>query len=155
MDSDDEFPDDEFPGLEIEEEPSDDVLKPGVLASFHRTLTPEQLLLWHPIRRRWKAEVRQARAASGKSNRDTLYDAMNQAQGKITAEKIERLIDKAVEKGDPNALRIMAQMAGMDLADRPKQAAGEGAKVVIIRPHPMLLTADEEASVQEQISDQQ
>ena len=75
---------------------------------------------------------------------------MTQAQGKITAEKIERLIDNAVAKGDVQALRVLAQMAGMDLTDRPTQAVGEGAKVIIIRPHPMLLTPEEEANVREQ-----
>lgn len=124
----------------------------GHLARFTASLTPEQKKLWTPIHQAWKADTRRAAARPVSSNRDLLYDSMNQAQGKITAEKIERLIDNAVAKGDVQALRVMAQMAGIDLTDRPKQAVGEGAKVIIIRPHPMLLTLEEEASVQEQIA---
>ena len=125
----------------------------GHLARFTASLTPEQKKLWTPINRVWKTESQRAAATRpSSSNRDLLYDSMNQAQGKITAEKIERLIDNAVAKGDVQALRVMAQMAGIDLADRPKQTVGEGAKVIIIRPHPMLLTPEEEADVQEQIT---
>jgi len=123
----------------------------GHLTRFVATLTPEQKRLWTPIYRAWKADTARA-ARPAPSNRDLLYDSMNQAQGKITAEKIERLIDNAVAKGDVQALRVMAQMAGMDLTDRPKQIVGEGAKVIIIRPHPMLLTPEEEADVQEQMA---
>jgi len=122
----------------------------GHLTRFVATLTPEQKRLWTPIHRVWKADSARAAARTAHSNRDLLYDSMNQAQGKITAEKIERLIDNAVAKGDVQALRVMAQMAGMDLTDRPKQIVGEGAKVIISRPHPMLLTPEEEADVQEQ-----
>jgi hypothetical protein len=123
----------------------------GHLARFEASLTPEQKRLWTPIRRAWKADTRRAAdAGTTRSNRDLLYDSMTQAQGKITAEKIERLIDNAVAKGDVQALRVLAQMAGMDLTDRPQQAVGEGAKVIIIRPHPMLLTPEEEANVREQ-----
>ncbi|MCW3097949.1 MAG: hypothetical protein JWL77_3567 [Chthonomonadaceae bacterium] len=124
----------------------------GHLARFTASLTPEQKKLWAPIQRAWRADKRGVEARPAGSNRDLLYASMNQAQGKITAEKIERLIDNAVAKGDVQALRVMAQMAGMDLTDRPKQAVGEGAKVIIIRPHPMLLTLEEEAGVQEQIA---
>jgi hypothetical protein len=125
----------------------------GHLARFTASLTPEQKKLWAPIQRAWRADKRRAEDARPTgSNRDLLYASMNQAQGKITAEKIERLIDNAVAKGDVQALRVMAQMAGMDLTDRPKQAVGEGAKVIVIRPHPMLLTPEEEAGVQEQIA---
>ena len=123
----------------------------GHLARFVSTLTPEQKRLWTPIYRAWKADTVRAAARPASSNRDLLYDSMNQAQGKITAEKIELLIDNAVAKGDVQALRVMAQMAGMDLTDRPKQMVGEGAKVIIIRPHPMLLTPEEEADVRAQI----
>ncbi len=122
----------------------------GHLARFTASLTLEQKKLWTPIRRVWKADARRAVARPASSNRDLLYDSMNQAQGRITAEKIEQLIDNAVAKGDVQALRVMAQMAGMDLTDRPKQIVGEGAKVIIIRPHPMLLTPVEESSVQKQ-----
>jgi len=125
----------------------------GPLKRFLATLTPEQKRLWTPLHRALKADpARVATARPAHSNRDLLYDSMNQAQGKITAEKIERLIDNAVAKGDVQALRVMAQMAGMDLTDRPKQIVGEGAKVIILRPHPMLLTPEEEADVQEQIA---
>jgi hypothetical protein len=122
----------------------------GHLARFTASLTPEQKKLWTPIRRAWKADARCAAARPASSNRDLLYDSMNQAQGRITVEKIEQLIDNAVAKGDVQALRVMAQMAGMDLTDRPKQIVGEGAKVIIIRPHRMLLTPAEETSVQKQ-----
>lgn len=136
-------------------EPDEEVegLPRGHLTRFTATLTPEQKKLWAPIRRAWRADTRRAATRPAASNRDLLYDSMNQAQGKITAEKIERLIDNAVAKGDVQALRVMAQMAGMDLTDRPKQAVGEGAKVIVIRPHPMLLTPAEEASVQAQIAE--
>ena len=129
-------------------------LPKGYLAQFTTSLTPEQKKLWMPIQRAWKAEVRRAKEnpPAPSSNRDLLYDSMNKAQGRITAEKIEQLIDNAVAKGDVQALRVMAQMAGIDLTDRPKQAVGEGAKVIIIRPHPMLLSAEEEAEVREQYS---
>ncbi len=127
-------------------------LSRGHLARFTASLTPEQKKLWTPIQRLWKAAARRAAAQPARSNRDLLYDSMNRAQGRITAEKIEQLIDNAVAKGDVQALRVMAQMAGMDLTDRPRQVVGEGAKVIIIRPHPMLLTAEEEASVQAQIA---
>ncbi len=137
--------------LEVEAEMEG--LPRGHLARFAASLTPEQQKLWTPIHRVWKAAIRRAGARPATSNRDLLYDSMNQAQGKITAEKIERLIDNAVAKGDVQALRVMAQMAGMDLTDRPKQTVGEGAKVILIRPHPMLLSAVEEAEVQAQIVD--
>jgi hypothetical protein len=88
---------------------------------------------------------------STKSSRDALHEVMQQAQDGITAEKVGSLIDNAVKKGDAQTLRVMAQMAGMDLSDRPVQAAGPGAKVIIIRPHPALLTEAEEADVQRQI----
>ena len=133
---------------ELEEEVEG--LPRGHLARFEALLTPEAKRLWTPIRRALKAKAKRETARPTASNRDLLYDSMNQAQGKITAEKIERLIDNAVAKGDVQALRVMAQMAGMDLADRPKQAVGEGAKVIIIRPHPMLLSPEEEADVQAQ-----
>jgi len=123
------------------------------LKRFLATLTPEQKRLWAPLQRALKSDpARAATARPTPSNRDLLYDTIDQAQGKITAEKIERLIDNAVAKGDVQALRVMAQMAGMDLTDRPKQIVGEGAKVIIVRPHPMLLTPEEEADVQEQIA---
>jgi len=135
----------------------------GHLAAFVESLTPAQKKMWRPIRRVWKKDKQAAEECSGRrgkarsasmssdANRDLLYEAVSQAQGKITPEKIERLIDNAVDKGDVQALRVMAQMAGMDLTDRPKQAVGDGAKLIIIRPHPMLLTPEEEASVQTQI----
>ena len=132
------------------EEADDAGLPRGHLARFEASLTPEQKRLWTPIRRAWKADARRATTGGARSNRDLLYDSMTQAQGKITAEKIERLIDNAVAKGDVQALRVLAQMAGIDLTDRPQQTVGEGAKVIVIRPHPMLLTPEEEASVQAQ-----
>ena len=134
-------------------EKEDTGLLRGHLARFTASLTAEQKKLWTVIRRAWKAETPRAEPAgkAPNSNRDLLYDSMNTAQGRITAEKIEQLIDNAVAKGDVQALRVMAQMAGIDLTERPRQAVGEGARVIVIRPHPMLLTPEEEASVQAQI----
>lgn len=126
-------------------------LAAGQLERFVRALSPKQRALWTPIRQAWEGELARARRESSKSHRDTLYESMNAAQGKITAEKIETLIDNAVAKGDAQVLRVMAQMAGIDLTDRPQQATGEGAKVIIIRPHPKLLTPEEEAEVQRRI----
>jgi hypothetical protein len=137
------------------EEPEDEEgeLVKGMLSAFVHSLNPEQRLMWTPIRRAWRTQEKRAKEASGKSNRDVVWDAINRAQGSITPAKIERLIDNAVSKGDAQALRVIAQMAGIDLSDRPAQAAGEGAKVIIIRPHPLLLIESEEADIQRQIAE--
>jgi len=136
-------------------------LKPGDLARFVTSMTPEQRAMWTPIRQAWKQEVKDAGRVEGEpvkrygseSSRDTLYKAMNHAQGKITATEIENGIRAGLAKGDPQAVRVMAQMAGIDLSDRPQAAAGEGAKVIIIRPHPLLLNAAEEADIIRQIAE--
>ena len=127
-------------------------LPKGAMAEFVRSMNPEQRAMWTPIRRAWRYETRRALLASGKSNRDSLHDAINRAQGKITPSHIEKLISTAIEKGDTRALETLSKMAGIDLSDRPAQAAGEGAKVIIIRPHPLLLNGAEEADIQRQIA---
>lgn len=125
----------------------------GHVGIFVATLTPEQKRMWRPMRRLMK-QAKQAAAGRARSSspQEQLHDAIDEVQGTVTAEKIERLIDNAVDRGDVQALRVLAQMAGIDLTDRPKQAVGEGAKVIVIRPHPMLLTEKEEASVQAQVA---
>ena len=131
-------------------------LKPGMLAKFVASLTQEQRDMWTPIRQAWKNEVRIFKKDNGiaqPSSRDSLFEAVTKAQGKITAEEIEKGIRTGLLKGDPQAVRVMAQMAGIDLSDRPQTAAGEGAKVIIIRPHPLLLNAAEEADIQRQIAE--
>ena len=127
----------------------------GHVGVFVATLTPAQKRMWRPMRRLMKQAKQAADGrsrSSSSSPQEQLHDAINEVQGTVTAEKIERLIDNAVDRGDVQALRVLAQMAGIDLTDRPKQAVGEGAKVIVIRPHPMLLTEKEEASVQAQVA---
>lgn len=136
---------------QADDENGDIELPPGTLSKFTHSLTPEQMLLWRPVKRAWNKQVENLKKARAGSTRSDLYDAFNRAQGKITEEKIVKLIDNAVAKGDAQALRVMAQLGGMDLSDRPQAAAGEGAKVIIIRPHPLLLTEAQEANVQRQI----
>lgn len=138
---------------QADEENGDTELPKGTLAALTKSFSTEQWQLWKPVRRAWEKQVANLKKARGASNRDYLHESINRAQGNISQAKIEKLIDNAVAKGDPQALRIMAQMAGIDLSDRPQQAAGEGAKVIIIRPHPLLLSEAQEADVQRQITE--
>ena len=122
----------------------------GHVGVFVATLTPAQKRMWRPMRRLMKQAKQAADGrsrSSSSSPQEQLHDAINEVQGTVTAEKIERLIDNAVDRGDVQALRVLAQMAGIDLTDRPKPIVGEGAKVISIRPKVFELTPEQEGHI--------
>jgi hypothetical protein len=84
--------------------------------------------------------------------REGLHSAIQKAMKGLSADKIQQAFDKAIDKGDPQMMRIWALMAGIDLSERPAQQSGEGAQIIIIRPHPKELTPIQEQSVLAQIS---
>jgi hypothetical protein len=126
--------------------------EPGLLADFIEALNPEARAMWPDVRRAWKAEVRRAGAPKGTSTRDSLYNAFQRVKGKITAAKLEELVDNAVKKGDAQTLRVLAMLAGEDLTEKPNEAAGPGAQLIILRPHPDSLTPLQEGDIQTQLA---
>ena len=108
----------------------------ALMRRFTASLTAEQQLDWHVIHQAVGRELAVSRMPAGADHRDGLYHVFQQVQGKITAEKLEALIDNAVDKGDAQTLRVLALMAGVDLTERPHEASGEGARVIFVKPHP-------------------
>ncbi len=109
---------------------------PTLLSGFAASLTVAQQSNWQKILAAVTQEISALRTAASADNRDGLYHVFQQVQGKITAEKLEALIDNAVEKGDAQTLRVLALMAGVDLTERPQERSGEGVHVIIVKPHP-------------------
>lgn len=97
--------------------------------------------IWRPVSR-FVREVKRARAAGDEPEpeppanaRESLKSAFARAKQHITADKLTQLIDNAVEKGDAQALRVLAMLAGEDLTAQPQAGTGEGAKVIVFRPY--------------------
>lgn len=84
--------------------------------------------------------------------RESLHAAFSKGAKAITAGDFKRSFKTIVEKGDPQGLRLLALFAGIDLTDTPKTQPGEGAQLLIIRPHPNELTIEQEADVVHQIA---
>ncbi|HLK55683.1 MAG TPA: hypothetical protein VKU00_03915 [Chthonomonadaceae bacterium] len=82
-----------------------------------------------------------------------MYNALQRALGRLDAGQIEKAFEAAVSRGDAQMMRLWMQAAGMDLTERPQVPAGPGAEIIVIRPHPMTLSAEEEQTVQQMISD--
>lgn len=137
----------------MDEDEFDDIegAEPGLLSSFIAILNPEARAMWPAVRRAWKAEVRRTGAPRADNKREMLYNAFQKMKGTITAAKLEDLIDNAVKKGDAQTLRVLAMLAGEDLSEKPPEASGPGAQIIILRPHPKGLTPAEEDSILGQI----
>jgi hypothetical protein len=84
--------------------------------------------------------------------RDSLHSAIQKAMKGLNEAQIKAAFQKGIEKGDPQMVRLWMLSAGIDLSERPAVAAGDGAEIIIIRPHPDELTPIQEANVLAQIT---
>jgi hypothetical protein len=137
---------------------ADAYMPSGLLPNFVKGLSVNQRKLFSVIRKAHsqyetalKKQIIETKRTREDSTKEALYNVFQQVKGTITAEKLTKLIDNAVERGDAQALRVLAMLAGEDLNERKLNEAGPGADVIIIRPHPKELTEAEEANVQKQI----
>lgn len=101
-----------------------------------RTLTEQQARMWAVLEKNAGERIdRLQRMIAGGNGRDELFNAFEAIKGQITPELLRQLIDNAVKKGDAQVLRVLAILAGCDLSERPTEQLGEGAKLIIIKPH--------------------
>ena len=126
------------------------VLRPEDIPMFEETLNEKQGAMWSHLRACWINETKGRPLdpeEKGNKNRDLLAAAFESIKGTITADRLLELVDNAINKGDAQTLRVLAQLAGQDLTERKVTEDGPGAELIIIRPHPDELTEQGEARV--------
>jgi hypothetical protein len=108
------------------------VAKAGDIAAFVVTLSPAQRQQWDVIYATFQMDIREARKEA--NARDALFNAIQEAMGDVTPAQIKRLVTNGIDRGDPQMLRMLSQLGGADLSEKPLVTSGEGAKVIIFKP---------------------
>lgn len=108
------------------------------LDQFVPTLTASQKRMWKPIGKMVTDLVEaQSRSIDPKSDnqRDQLFTTLHKVFGNINEDKLNRMVENAITRGDAQMFRVFALAAGIDLTEKPTVGTGIGAEVIIIRPY--------------------
>lgn len=113
----------------------DKILESEAVAQLTKGFTLNQWRAWKKVSA--MIEEAEKRAAEG-GKREALWGAFQHVQGSITPDMILNLIKNAVEKGDAQTLKVLAQLGGVDLEAAAQAKEANAVKVI------MFVECDEE-----------